>query len=347
MIIPYKKLTFHISVEDTMHLPYYKGSTFRGAFGNAFRKIVCTLRRKECKECILNSRCIYAYVFETPPPDSVELMGMNKYEKIPHPFIIEPPDETKREYGQGERIAFGLVLVGKAVDYLPYFILTFEELGKIGLGRGRGKYVLLQADKDGTVVYSEKDKTINMTSSDTVGIPEKFDFNRWSSSSSDEKGLDGFPSQAMEIEFITPLRIMHDRKLATSLEFHILTRNLLRRLNMIHYFHCERNESTWDHNSIIEAARTVTIKESHLRWHDWERYSSRQQTKMKMGGLTGKIRYEGPIGSFMPLLKAGEILHAGKGTSFGLGKFHILENKLGKANPLDEIEGSGDMKDNG
>ena len=347
MIIPYKKLTFHISVEDTMHLPYYKGSTFRGAFGNAFRKIVCTLRRRECKECILNSRCIYAYVFETLPPDSAELMGMNKYEKVPHPFIIEPPEETKQEYGQGEKIAFGLVLVGKAVDYLPYFILTFEELGKIGLGRGRGKYVLLQVNKNGSVVYSQKDKTIHSIDSDMVDIPEGFDFNRWSSSSFNKNGSDGFPSEAVEIECITPLRIMHERKLATSLEFHILIRNLLRRLNMLHYFHCEMNEATWDHNSIIEAARTVTIKESLLRWHDWERYSSRQQTKMKMGGLIGKIHYEGPIGNFMPLLKAGEILHAGKGTSFGLGKFSVLENKPGKVNAADEQEGAGDMKDNG
>jgi hypothetical protein len=34
------------------------------------------------------------------------------------------------------------ILIGKAVDYLPYFILTFSELGKKGIGMGRGKFVL-------------------------------------------------------------------------------------------------------------------------------------------------------------------------------------------------------------
>lgn len=44
-----------------------------------------------------------------------------------------------------------------------------------------------------------------------------------------------------------------------------------------------------------------------------------------MGGFVGEIIFEGEIEPFMPLLKAGEILHVGKGTSFGLGKYRILE----------------------
>ena len=36
----------------------------------------------------------------------------------------------------------GLVLVGRALDYLPYFIYAFEEMGQRGLGAGRGKAAL-------------------------------------------------------------------------------------------------------------------------------------------------------------------------------------------------------------
>lgn len=46
---------------------------------------------------------------------------------------------------------------------------------------------------------------------------------------------------------------------------------------------------------------------AQLKWHDWERYSARQDTKMKMGGFTGRIAFEGNLGEF---------LHVGKGTSF-------------------------------
>jgi hypothetical protein len=42
----------------------------------------------------------------------------------------------------GDAVIFNLLLIGRAIDYLPYFIYTFEELGKVGIGKGRGKYSL-------------------------------------------------------------------------------------------------------------------------------------------------------------------------------------------------------------
>ena len=45
---------------------------------------------------------------------------------------------------------------------------------------------------------------------------------------------------------------------------------------------------------------------------------------MKMGGFIGDITFEGNIEPFMPFIKAGEILHVGKGTGFGLGKYRIV-----------------------
>ena len=44
---------------------------------------------------------------------------------------------------------------------------------------------------------------------------------------------------------------------------------------------------------------------------------------MKMGGFVGEITFEGGIGPFMPLIRASEVLHVGKGTSFGLGKYEM------------------------
>jgi hypothetical protein len=44
---------------------------------------------------------------------------LRKYEKAPHPFVIEPPLETKTHYKPGDAFTFGIVLVGKAADYLP------------------------------------------------------------------------------------------------------------------------------------------------------------------------------------------------------------------------------------
>jgi hypothetical protein len=67
---------------------------------------------------------------------------MLKYEKAPHPFIIEPPLEKKQVYDAGDEIIFNLILIGQAAEYLPYFIYGFEEMGEKGIGKGRGRFKL-------------------------------------------------------------------------------------------------------------------------------------------------------------------------------------------------------------
>lgn len=310
MIIRYQKFKFTLQAIDQLVLPYYKGSTFRGGFGTAFRRVVCALKRKDCKDCMLKTKCIYAYIFETSPSEDTKIMNMNKYETVPHPFIIEPPEDTRHLYEQGDNLAFNLILIGRAVDYLPYFIFTFDELGKSGIGKGRGKYRLIKVDSGSNMVYSSEERTIRATSSEERDIPEVFDFNL---------DTDG----AITLRFLTPTRIIHQRALAVNLEFHILIRSLLRRLCLLHYFHCEKKEPSWDHKQIIHEAEKVTIENNALKWWDWERYSSRQDIRMKMGGVVGYITYKGNPEQFLPILRAGEILHVGKGTSFGLGRYEL------------------------
>lgn len=323
MIIEYLKLKFLLEALEEIHLPYYKGSAFRGGFGNIFKKIVCVLKREDCGECILKSKCIYAYIFETYPQASSQIMNMNRYERIPHPFVIEPPEINSQEnnlktHKPGSRFEFQLILIGKAIDYLPYFIYTFCELGKIGLGKGRGRYkvlrvVKLKKDKknwlDDACVYSHENETVKQLPHDKIMISEEFN----------PVGKE----MAVTLHFTTPLRIKFQRDLVVNPEFHIIIRNLLRRLLFLYYFHCEEKVPRWNHKDIIRHAESVVIKSSNLKWFDWERYSSRQNTRMKLGGLVGSITYFGMIEPFIPFLNAGEILHLGKNTSFGLGKYHL------------------------
>ena len=63
-------------------------SIFRGGFGYAFKRVVCVIKGKACDECLLKQKCIYSYIFETPPQDT-EMLRL--YPKVPHPFVIESP----------------------------------------------------------------------------------------------------------------------------------------------------------------------------------------------------------------------------------------------------------------
>lgn len=321
----FSQFRFDLKAVDCLNLPAYKGSTFRGAFGHAFKKVVCVTRGKICNSCLLKEKCVYSYVFETPPPSDTS--RMRKYPFAPHPFVITPPLEEKRTYREGEILSFELTLIGKSTDYLPYFIYTFDELGRMGIGKGKGKYQLEEVraiipgerskdkGKREEVIYSGKDKTL------------KNNFKVC-------KGNDLFPSELLPLtyhlspltlSFITPTRLKFDGTLSPKPEFHILIRNLLRRISLLSYFHCGE-ELNLDFKRLIENSKDIKVKKENLSWFDWERYSNRQETKMMMGGFMGSMSFEGDIEPFLPVLLLGEHVHVGKGTSFGLGKYQIMGN---------------------
>jgi hypothetical protein len=124
------------------------------------------------------------------------------------------------------------------------------------------------------------------------------------------------------------------------MSFELLVRNLLRRISLLANIH-GGGPLGLDYRSVIECASRVKTRASLLRWWDWERYSNRQRTKMNLGGFVGKIEYESDsIEDFLPLLVAGEVLHVGTGTSFGLGKLQILV-PTGVTVPQEKVDGLG------
>ncbi len=132
-----------------------------------------------------------------------------------------------------------------------------------------------------------------------------------------------FTSSTLNLLFLTPTRLKYGERLTPQLEFHILVRNLLRRVSLLSYFHWEE-ELDFDFKGLIEDSKNVRVLRSDLKWYDWERYSNRQEVRMKMGGFIGPVVFEGDFSPFIPFLFLGEYVHVGKGTSFGLGKYKIL-----------------------
>lgn len=74
-----------------------------------------------------------------------------------------------------------------------------------------------------------------------------------------------------------------------------------------------------DFRYLLEKAATAKQTQSDIRWYDRKRYSTRQEAWMALGGLVGRISYEGDLSGIIPLLRLGEYIHVGKGTLFGLG----------------------------
>lgn len=127
-----------------MVLPPYKGAVFRGAFGNAFRRLACIAPKADCPACDLRRKCLYVAIFEPPAPPGYR--DAAKFSQAPRPYVLNPPLITRQSFRPGETLEFDLVLIGPAIEALPYFIHIFMEMGRQGLGRERGKYELLRVD---------------------------------------------------------------------------------------------------------------------------------------------------------------------------------------------------------
>ena len=304
--IRYARFRMEMVAVDRLKLPPYKGSTLRGAFGHAFKKLVCVKRDMDCSTCLICAQCVYYYVFETPFSGGEDSRG---YAFAPHPFVIEPPGETRQIYEPEAELHVGLILVGRALDSLPYFIYAFDEMGRGGLGVGRGKVALKRV----VALSAAGEQCIYEADTGMLDL----DYPVCSGSSGGDIG----PQARLRLQ--TPIRLKTQGRYASRLDFSLLVRALLRRVSDLTRFHCGA-ELELDYRAWIARSEKVRTEAVNTRWHDWERYSLRQGQKMKLGGLVGDVVFTGDIAPFGPLLRLGADLHVGKGTGFGLGRYEIL-----------------------
>jgi len=309
------RYTFTLRVEQDMPLPPYKGGVLRGAFGAALRRLTCARPgHGECDDCLLRARCPYAYLFRTPVPHSAEVL--RTYSEVPHPFALEPPLDQRPLYHPGEELSFGLVLAGQGILYLPYFLAVFQELGRLGLGPRRARFALEQVHAvhplqgERTLVYRAADERV-----------EEHDLGAGPAEISAHAAA--LPAGRVSLRFLTPTRLKYADRYVVRPAFHVLVRRLLSRVSSLAYFHGgERWEA--DFRGLIARAQDVRAAHMDTRWVDWERYSTRQEARMVLGGFVGQVTYEGDgLGEFLPLLLLGSLVHVGKACTFGHGWYQV------------------------
>ena len=304
----YGKYSFLCRFTDSAILPTFKGSTIRGAFGNALKKAICVLRHQKCDTCILKNECLYIRIFEKsedPPPTN------SRVPATPHPFVIEPPETKAIHFKTGDPLDFTLLLFGEANQKLPYFIYAFDQMGSAGIGKkaaeGYGRFVLETVTHEGTPIYQKSDGILKAPDTGT-GIVLKT--------------TDNYPDHVnkIAIRFLTPLRLKFQNHFTEDLQFHVLIRSLLRRVSSLFEAY-GGGEPDLPYRELVRKANEINIAHSSLDWSEFRRYSSRQKTDMIMGGISGEVVYEGDITPFMPIVDFCEEVHIGKQTTFGLGKF--------------------------
>ena len=304
------KFNFKLKALEDMRLPLFKGSMFRGAFGWAFKRAVCLTKLDDCNGCILKNNCSYFNVFETEIPEN-NIPFLRGVKKVPHPYIINSYKESRSEYSKGDNLNVELIIFGEYIKLFPFFVFTFQQMGKRGIGKKRYKFSLMEIEN--IISHNESEPLFNSNTNilNTNILPLKHS----------DKEIN-IPSK-IQIEFVSPLRIQSDGTIlnrSQQVTEELLLNLFLRRYNSVtHLFF---------HSDIIVDSQQFTnssfqISNNELVFNSFKRYSNRQKKKMDFGGFIGKILLTVYNEDLLNIIYCVENFNLGKNTSFGMGKYVI------------------------
>ena len=305
-VLPLARYRLTFQAMTPVRLPAYAGSAWRGVFGRSLKRLVCVSREPVCTTCLLYRSCVYPYVFETPPDPAVG--KLRKYTTAPHPFVLIPGAGGTQPAGAA--LQLGITLFGHGNRYLPYVLHALDQAGQRGIGTQQGRLLLRRveqaqsADAGWREIYVPGEPLTPQAPS-VLAVPPC--------------------PERLKLVLETPLRLkIEGHHLTPELfRYGVLFSQLLRRISLLTAFHTGTPLET-DFAGLTRAARNIELESSELYWHDWTRYSTRQDTLLQMGGLVGWIRLAGAeLVPFWPYLWLGQWTHVGKGTSMGLGKYRI------------------------
>lgn len=314
---------FELRVCQPVSLPSFLGTTLRGAFGQSLKLVACRLGIANCANyCTYEDFCPYDYLFETASKSAAK--RLQKQADTPNPYIVVPPPlqgtETLKKFVEGDKLVFGIKLIGKACYYLPYIINSVKDMCKTGLTVKRIPFELSQI----TVGITDKKEVFQSLNNTPKPDTLKSLIESRLTSFNDPKEL--------KIELLTPLRLRTGRDFyvgmndENQLTFELLIKNLIRRFSLLEQFHGDELslKETELFDKLLKEASSVTLTNDNTYWFDTERYSNRQKARLRIGGLMGSISFRGEnLRKFLPVLLLGEHLNIGTSTAFGLGQLKI------------------------
>ena len=130
------RLRFHFQAEAAVHFaPGKSGNILRGAFGSVFRRIACVPQCRDAKTCEIRADCPYARIFEPVAVGG----GPSGLADHPRPFVFRASHLDGCTVPAGSAFYFDVHLFDSRHTSIAYFILTFAQLGREGLGPGRSR----------------------------------------------------------------------------------------------------------------------------------------------------------------------------------------------------------------
>lgn len=288
-----------IFLEDTM-LPVNKVSAIRGGMGEMLLRMNC-VRNRNCENCDFESECVVRRTMYSKfeiKPDFVttgESIG----------YVLECEDRRTRFF-EGDSLEFKLILFGKTIAYLNQFLQAFAMLGMYGLGREESRFQITMVKNtwrevlfDGNRIYMEQYRIGSIC--DYVDYRIQNHPEKWKN----------------HMVFSTPLTLKYHNEFIQKFQMEPIINAVKRRIYMLNCFEGKEN------GRICQEFVAPEIVSQNCKLKQVDRYSARQGGKMTLKGIKGQLQLENIEEDLLVLFLAGELIHIGKNTSFGFGKYHI------------------------
>lgn len=297
--IRYVKLHFKIRFIEDTKLPINKVSALRGGIGEMLLRANC-IRDRECEKCDFESECIvrrtmYSKFDEKPTfVTSGESVG----------YVLEC-ENYKEYFKKGDTLEFQLLLFGKTIVYFSQFLQALYQLGAFGLGKEYSRYEIISITNTvGEDILKRQNICMEKYQVQTV-----WDYVSYR--------LGQNPGQEKMIRFRTPVTLKYQGKFQNVLSIEVVVPAILRRIYILDCFEgIKCGALSWQEaypDVLDESSKLMTVF----------RYSSTQDQKVPLRGIKGEMRMDNISSDLMWILLAGELIHIGKNTSFGFGRYRV------------------------
>lgn len=299
--VHYIKLSFTLELTEDTVLPEHKVSALRGGIGEMLLRANC-IRDRRCECCYFASECMIQHTmysqFEKKPRfvTSGESIG----------YVIEC-DNYRQKFSKGGILIFRLILFGRTAVYFNLFLQAIHMLGMNGLGKHESHFQIADIrNTDGELILDGLDVHMERYQVKQIGtyVAHRLKVLK-----------ENIP---VKMIFETPLTVKYNGKFLREYHMDAIIRSVKRRIYMLDCFEGIDGEEAFDQNYLLPLIRHQEVKRRAVK-----RFSTRKQSAMYLNGIQGEIELEQVEPATLALLLAGELIHIGKNTSFGFGKYRL------------------------
>ncbi|HLV34990.1 MAG TPA: CRISPR system precrRNA processing endoribonuclease RAMP protein Cas6 [Spirillospora sp.] len=305
-------LRFECEAQNIVHFGPQAGAQLRGALWNALQPFACTDNRARsdpdhsrfCPMCRL-------LLLETQHGER----GANPA----RPFAIQPP-LTGSRFETGESFAFGISLFGDVAELIPYVIQAAHRMGRLGVGYGRGQFVLRRVLSVNPLSNQQQE----LLADGRVRLGHLLPINR----DQVQRTAARLPRTSVRLRFLTPTQIVAAGRFDSQPVFAHLIARLLERCQSIdtYYGLTPVDRTVWQtrYADLTTQAQSVHLTRNHTRWITVRSGSRRDNSSKPISGYVGDAIFEGQIAPFHEWLVWGQSLHVGKNAVKGNGWYLIV-----------------------